>query len=117
MGKKAFNGNFIRGIKNGRCAAAGAHRVVGELQAGKAGTVGCFEVELQCFAEVGGCVHPRRTVGVEEAVLNRKGHGRRAELREDRAIDQLREGVDDALWMNDHFEAIWFQSKEPLCFD
>ena len=50
-------------------------------------------------------------------MLNGKGHGRRAELRENRAIDKLREGVNDALWMNDHFETIWFQPKEPLCFD
>ena len=23
----------------------------------------------------------------------------------------------DTLWVNDHFEAIWFQAEEPMCFD
>ena len=115
--QKTGDGDLIGCVVYCRCSATCLEGVVSQFQAGVAVKVRSTEVPLHGLPEVERAIHCRlRGRGRAGSVVWQRSW-RGAKLSEYGAVDELDEGVGNALRMNDHFESPRFQTKQPVRFD
>ena len=117
MIEKGRNGDFVGGVERGGKSATFFQGFTSETETGEAASGGFFEIETVEFGPVESDLIRFHTIGVGKRVLNGHAHIRRGELREDGAIDEFDERVDDGLRMKDDVDLLGTHVEEPVGFD
>ena len=91
--------------------------MAGEVEGGEIFGARCVELEFGKFGEIERFERACESVRVGEGVLNGEAHVGPRKLGEHGAIGELDHRMDDGLRMNDRFDAIHLDSKQPTGFD
>src|SRR5215204_2749695 len=116
-GRKSGHGGFVGGIKNRAKRAAFAGNVVAEAKGGETPGIGGFEIERKWLGQVKPSRDAGQTLREGEGVLNGGAHVGRRKLRDYGAINELDHGMNNRLGMDEHFNLVGREAKEPAGFD
>ena len=115
--QKQLDGDLVGRVQHDRQRPAGAQRAVGQAEAGKAVVRRRREVEPAGAREVERRQRRLPALGIRAGVLNRQPHVGDAELRDDRAVDQLHHRVHDRLRVDDDVDLIGGDVEQPVRLD
>jgi len=115
--EKSSDSDFIGGVEGaGECTTL-LQGFASETETGKSARGGFLEVEAAEFGPVELDLLRLDAGGIGERVLDGHAHIRRSELSEDGAVDELDEGMDGGLGMDDDIDLIGAKTEEPAGFD
>ena len=115
--EKGGDGDFVGGVECGGMRATFLHGFAGQAEAGEAAGGGFFEIKAAESGPVELDVLRRDASGIGERVLNGHTHVGRSELRKDSAINELDEGVNHGLRVDDDLDLIGAHVEQPAGFD
>src|SRR5688572_14977893 len=116
-GAEGLDGDLVGSIEDRRERAAHFSRFAREVQRRKAVVIRLFKVQRAEFGKIGLNTFACGAIRIRESVLDGQTHIRRRELRDDRSIDELDHGMNDALRMNHNADAIHAYAEKPARFD
>ena len=100
------DGGLVRRVQDGPAGAAVPGHLEAEVQCRERVAVHLLEVERLERLPVEPLGRPNDALRVQQRELDGQPHVRGGELREDRAVGELDERVDDGLRVNDHVDLL-----------
>ncbi len=115
--EEGFHGDFVGGIEHGGQCAADFTGMAGEIEGWEVLGAWCFKMQCGELGEVERAQVVRHAIRPGHGILDRETHVAVTELGDDAVVGKLDHAVDDALRVNDDFDAAHGDVEEPARFD